>query len=134
MLFTQVTAPALNHSLVIVVNKSNTINSLTLADLKRIFTKKNRIWPNKESIVPVDWEATTEARKQFSKKVHGKTVLEMREFWVLQSMTAGLTPPSTQKSAKAILMFVSNVPGAISYLPADECDDTVKMIRVPGVE
>lgn len=85
-------------------------------------------------MVPVDWEASSEIRKQFSKKVHGKSVLEMRDFWIQQSITVGLNPPTTLKSARAILRFVASVAGAISYLPADEVDDSVKTIKVYGLE
>ncbi len=49
----------------------------------------------------------------------------MAEYWVQQSMTQGLTPPSTQRSARAVLRFVASVPGAISYVPPAEVDDTV---------
>jgi ABC-type phosphate transport system substrate-binding protein len=134
-LYQPVPAAALNESLVIVVNKSNTIRAMTLSELRRIFTKQKRFWSDRElsdreSIVPIDWEATSEVRKSFSKYVLGKSVLEMREFWVLQSMTVGLSAPITQKSTKAILRFVANVPGAISYVPANEVDLSVKSIRV----
>jgi ABC-type phosphate transport system substrate-binding protein len=130
-----VPAAAPNQSLVIVVNKSNAIKTTTLSELRRIFTKQKRFWgeaelSNRESIVPVDWEATSEVRKSFSKYVLGKSVLEMREFWVLQSMTVGLSAPITQKSTKAILRFVANVPGAISYVPANEVDNSVNTVKV----
>jgi len=124
-----------NHSLVIVVNKSNTIKTMTVYELRRIFTKQRRFWGDRElvdrqSIVPVDWEAKSDVRKSFSKYVLGKSVMEMTEFWVLQSMTVGLTAPITQKSTKAILRFVAIVPGAISYVPANEVDLSVKTIKI----
>ena len=49
----------------------------------------------------------------------------MAEYWVQQSMTQGLAPPSTQRSARAVLRFVASVPGAISYVPPADVDDTV---------
>lgn len=123
-------ASALDHPLVIVVNKSNNEKTMTLSELARIFKKEKRFWSDREAIVPVDWEATSEVRKSFSKHVLGKSVLEMREFWVQQSMTVGLSAPITQKSTKAILRFVANVPGAISYVPANEVDQSVKTVKV----
>jgi len=57
-------------------------------------------------------------------------VREMADFWIQQSITQGLAPPSTQKSARAILRFVASVPGAISYVPRGEADESVKVIGV----
>lgn len=130
MLYQPVPASALNQGLVIILNNLNNEKTLTLSELARIFKKEKRFWSDRESIVPVDWEATTEVRKSFSKYVLGKSVREMREFWVQQSMTVGLSAPITQKSTKAILRFVANVPGAISYVPANEVDHSVRIVKV----
>ena len=115
---------------VIVVNKANPVRSVTIADLRRIFMKQNRMWSHGESMVPVDWDATSEIRQAFSKAILGRSVREMAEFWVQQTMTQGLAPPSTQKSSRAILRFVASVPGAISYVPPAEVDDSVKVIKM----
>lgn len=117
-------------NLVVIVNKSNPITSLPLAELRRVFRKQTRMWRHGDSMVPVDWDATSEVREQFCRVVMGRTVREMSDFWVQQSITQGLAPPSTQKSARAILRFVANVPGAISYVPRDDADDSVKIIAV----
>ena len=66
----------------------------------------------------------------FSKQVLNRSVREMAEYWVQQSMTQGLTPPSTQRSARAVLRFVASVPGAISYVPPAEVDDTVNVVAI----
>lgn len=81
-------------------------------------------------MVPVDWDSTHYLRSVFSKNTLNRSVREMQEYWVQQSMTQGLTPPSTQRSARAILRFVASVPGAISYLPPNEVDDTVNVVPV----
>jgi hypothetical protein len=54
----------------------------------------------------------------------------MAEYWVQQSMTQGIAPPSTQRSTRAILRFVASVPGAISYVPVEEVDDTVNIVVI----
>ena len=126
-------APATVTTLAIVVHQDNPASALTVADLQRIFRKQMRMWPHGESVVPVDWDATSEVRQEFSRRVLGRTVREMSEFWVQQSLTQGLTPPSTLKSSRAMLRFVASVPGAIGYLPAGEADETVRTIVVKGL-
>jgi len=123
---------AAQPAFVIVVNKENPITSITIVELQRIFRKQTRMWPHAESIVPVDWVATSELREAFCRQVLGRSVREMAEFWVQQSITQGLAPPSTQRSARAILRFVASVPGAISYVAPADVDDSVKTIKLAG--
>jgi ABC-type phosphate transport system substrate-binding protein len=120
------------QSFVIVVNKANPVKSMTVTELRRIFMKQARMWPHAESVVPVDWDATSEIRQAFSRQVLNRSVREMGEYWVQQSVTQGLAPPSTQKSSRAVLRFVASVPGAISYIPPSEVDDSVNIVKVTG--
>jgi hypothetical protein len=124
---------AQNPPFVIVVNRKNPVKTLTLVELRRIFMKQSRMWPDAEPMVPVDWESTTYMRQVFSRMVMNRSVREMAEYWVQQSMTQGLAPPSTQRSARAILRFVAGVPGAIAYMPPNDVDDTVNVVKVIGL-
>jgi ABC-type phosphate transport system substrate-binding protein len=119
---------------VVIVNKANPAKALTLVELRRIFMKQSRMWSHAEPMVPVDWDSTSEVRQLFSKQVLNRSVREMAEYWVQQSMTQGIAPPSTQRSARAVLRFVASVPGAISYVPQADVDDTVNVINVNGLQ
>jgi ABC-type phosphate transport system substrate-binding protein len=121
------------QSFVIVVNKANPVKSLTVTELRRIFMKQTRMWPHAESVVPVDWDATSAIRRAFSRRVLNRSVREMAEYWVQQSVTQGLAPPSTQKSSRAVLRFVASVPGAISYVPPSEVNDSVNIVKVTSI-
>ena len=123
---------AQENGFVVIVNKANTVRSLTLVEVRRIFMKQTRMWPHGESIVPVDWDATSPLRAEFSQRVLERSVRDMADFWVQQSMTQGLTPPSTQRSSRALLRFVASVTGAIAYIPARDLDDTVSVVKVPA--
>lgn len=118
---------------VVVVHKENPVGSLPVTELQRVFRKQTRMWPHGEAVVPVDWDATSGVRQEFSRRVFDRSVREMAEFWVQQNITQGLTPPSTLKSTRAILRFVVSVPGAIAYVPAGEEDETVKKIDIKGL-
>jgi ABC-type phosphate transport system substrate-binding protein len=115
---------------VIIANKSNPVKTLPTVELRRIFMKQSRMWPHAEPMVPVDWESTADIRQVFSKQVLNRSVREMAEYWVQQSMTQGISPPSTQRSARAVLRFVASVPGAISYVSPADVDDTVTVISI----
>ena len=115
---------------VVIVNEANTVKSLTKAELRRIFMKQSRMWSHGEAMVPVDWDSTHYLRAVFCRDVLNRSVREMAEYWVQQSMTQGLTPPSTQRSARAVIRFVASVPGAISYVSPADVDDTVNVISI----
>ena len=115
---------------VVVVHNANPVKSLTTLELRRIFMKQSRMWPHGEPMVPVDWDSRHYLRAVFSRDVMSRSVREMAEYWVQQSMTQGLTPPSTQRSARAVLRFVASVPGAISYVPPSEVDETVRVVPI----
>ncbi len=118
--------------LAVVVHKSNPVRTLTVLELRRVFMKQQRMWPHAETVVPVDWDATSAHREVFSRQVLARSVREMGDYWVQQGVTQGLTPPSTQRSTRAILRFVASVPGAIAYVPPAEVDDTVAIVKITG--
>ena len=118
---------------VIIVNKANEVKSLPIAEVRRIFMKQSRMWPNAEPMVPVEWDSTSYIRMVFCKQVFNRSVREMAEYWVQQSMTQGLAPPSTQRSSRAVLRFVASVPGAISYVPPADVDESVTVLKVTGL-
>ncbi len=118
---------------VIIVNKANPMKTLPVAEVRRIFMKQSRMWSHAEPMVPVEWDSTSAIRQVFSRRILNRSVREMAEYWVQQSMTQGLAPPSTQRSARAVLRFVASVPGAISYVSPGDADDTVAVIKVTGL-
>ena len=132
-----ISAPALqirqDPAFVVIVNKANPVKTLAVAELRRLFMKQTRMWPHAESIVPVDWDATSPHREAFSRQVLARSVREMGDYWVQQSVTQGLAPPSTQRSARAMLRFIASVSGAIGYLPPGDVDDTVSVVKVTGL-
>lgn len=115
---------------VVIVNNANPVKTLPLIELRRIFLKQSRMWPHGEPMVPVDWDSTTYVRQAFARQILQRSVREMAEYWMQQSMTQGIAPPSTQRSARAVMRFVASVPGAISYVPPSEVDDTVTVVTI----
>jgi len=117
----------------VVVNNANPVDTLTVAELRRIFMKQQRLWAHGDTIVPVDWDAASQMRRVFSQIILGRSVREMAEYWIRQSVTQGLAPPSTLSSDLAVARFVATVPGAIAYLSADAADRSVKRVRIDGL-
>ena len=121
-------------ALAIIVHKSNPVDSLTASELRRIFLLETQTWPNGRKITLVLREkgqperaAAIELVCQMSEAAFDRHVL----FQTFQG-TIGWGPRAIE-SAGAMLRFVFNVPGAIGYVPADQVDDSTKVVLIDGL-
>lgn len=105
-----------------------TISSRQLAD---IYMLKKTFWADKTQVVPVNREASSEAREKFSEAVFNLSPQELAEYWN-RLRFQGKLPPLVQTSDEAVLGFVRNVPGAIGYINASQVPADVKvLLRFP---
>lgn len=126
------TAFAYAEPIAVIVNKSNSQDELSIAELNRIYKGKMQKWPDGTKIVPINREFTAPIREAFSKAVHGKSLEKMKAYWYEQQYK-GVRPPMIQQSSVAVKRMVSNVPGGIGYIYLSEVDETVKVLKIEGL-
>jgi ABC-type phosphate transport system substrate-binding protein len=114
----------------IIVNKENSVTSLTKDQIKKIYTKKLTKWKNDEKIKPVDLQKSSEVRKNFSTAVLGKSVSAMRAFWQRQIFSGKGVPPPEKKTDAEVIEYVKSHSGAIGYVSASAGISDVKAISV----
>ncbi len=116
-------APLALDGLAIVVNPANSISTLTLNDLRAVFSGRYRDWNafGVESIAinPLSYQAGSDVYKGFQRMVMGMTKV---------TGNAVLMP-----SFDAMLQRVSELDGAIGYLPLSRIDDRVTVLAIDGV-
>lgn len=100
----------------IVVNKTTSIESITIEDLKKIFLKKQTKWKNGEKIYPVDLNESSRTREHFTDEVHGKRISAVKAYWQKQIFTGRGVPPPEKSSDKEVLEYVEKNEGAIGYI------------------
>lgn len=104
---------------------------ISIEQLADIYTLKKTFWNNKIQAVPINREASSVEREEFSQAVFELSTHEMGEYWNRLSFQ-GMLPPIIQTSDQAVLGFVRSVPGAIGYINADQKPDGVKiLLRLP---
>lgn len=116
-----VAVPYAIDGVAIIVNKANSVNDLTLEQLKSIFTGKMKQWTDGKPILALTRPATSGTREVFEEKVLGKGV----EF-----------DPSVQiKHDKASIDTVSKAITAIAFTSEGEVADNkaVKIVTVNGI-
>jgi ABC-type phosphate transport system substrate-binding protein len=117
--------------LLVIASPQVPVEKISIAQLSDIYALKKTQWSNAVPMVPVNREASSDARDNFSDTVFKMSSQELSEFWN-KLRFEGKHPPLTQISDHAVIGFVRSVPGAIGYVSADETPTGVKiLLRLP---
>ena len=124
---------AADQNLAIIVNQSNTIDDITLKELRTVFLGERSHWPNGRRITLVMMDPGEPERKAVLRDICRMNETEFSRHF-LQGLFTGevFVSPKTLASPTGVRKFVFNVPGAIGYVRASDVDGTVKVIRVNG--
>lgn len=82
------------------------------------------------AVTPVDQAPAAAVREAFSKKVVGRPVGAVQQYWQQKIFSGGDVPPATKGSDSAVLEFVRSTPGAIGYVSAGASTDGVKVLSL----
>lgn len=116
---------------VLIANAANPASELRLEAVARFYLKKSRKWPDGHPVVPVDQSATSPVRTTFTREVLGRTMGEMRDYWLKQTLSGADVPPVSRGADAEVIEFVAQEPGAIAYVSsATMLPDEVKALRV----
>ncbi len=106
----------------IIVHPSNPINDVTLQQLNDLFQGRTFDWTpfgGSGEVVPVSREAEAYSRQLFEERIMQNRAVTRNA--VLKA------------SAKDVIDFVANTPGAIGYAPLSQLDPRVRAIHIAGV-
>lgn len=122
-----------SEPLAIVVNRSNPMTEISLADLRRVFRGQRSRWSNGRRVTLVMRDRGAPEREAILRSLYGLAEEDYRRTY-LQAVFSGEASdhPKTLASTNGVLRFVYNVPGAIGYVRASEVDPSVKTLRVDG--
>ena len=129
------TAPAeeLTGDLAIIVNTSNPVESLSLAELRKVFLGERSHWPSGRRITVVMMEPGHPERLALIRQVCQMSESDFTRHFLHGVFTGEVfVSPKTLASAVGVRKFIFNVPGAIGYVRASEVDPSVKVIRIDG--
>lgn len=121
------TFPA-HADLYIIANKELPIEKLEKSDISAIYLLKKKHWENGEDIMPINLPATAEARTHFSAQVFDSTPEKLGSYWD-KMLFKGETPPVTQNSEQAVMMFVERIKGAIGYVETKPQSSQIKILQ-----
>jgi len=120
------------EALAIVVNKSNSVDNLSFAELRNVFLGERSQWPNGQRITIVMRDPAPE-RDVVLRQIFKMTEPDFSRYLLRSSFTGRVaSPPRQLSSAAGVRRFIFNVPGAIGYIKSSEIDDTIKVVRIDG--
>ncbi len=122
------------EDLAIIVNKSNPVENISLADLRKIFLAERSRWPNGRKVTIVMREQGRAERSAALKLIYRMREQDFNRYFLNIKFTGeALEEPKLLASSDGMIKFVFNVPGAIGYARASEVDSSVKVLRIDGL-
>ena len=115
----------------VIVNTSQTANTIEKAVLADIFQGKSTRWHDGSRIVPVDHSTQSPVRVTFTREVLGLSMPAAMSYWMRQVSGGGLRPPMVKETDEDVLAFVASNSGSIAYVAEDaDLPAAVKVLKI----
>jgi len=125
--------PEKERGLAIIVNRSNPVQDLSFAELRKIFLGERSHWSNGRRITVVMLDSGRPERQAVIKNVYQMKERDFNRYFMQATFVGEVfSAPKTLATPTGARKFVFNLPGAIGYVPVDDVDDSVKVVRVDG--
>ena len=117
---------------VVVVNRANPIQGISLQRLVDIYTGNKVTWSNNRKIYPVSLKSNMAITRSFFKTALGKSPREMKRVWIRLTLSGEAAPPKMVSTETETLAYVANNEGAIGFVGLKDVNENVRIIAVEG--
>lgn len=118
----------------IVVNSSNPVSNLTLAELRKIYFGDRQYWKGNLPVVLLMRSQGSHERDVVLRVIFEMTEDRYTKYWVAKVMRAEVSdPPASLYSFGMLQEGVRGNPGAIGYVNANDLRSGVKVLRIDGL-
>lgn len=107
---------AAEPAVVVVVHPDSQIRTIRKAELSKIFLKRLRTWQDGSPVEPVDQAPDSLARREFSRLVHRRSVVNIEVYWKRMIFSGRSVPPPEVTGDDKVLEYVRSTPGAVGYV------------------
>lgn len=123
------------RELVVIVNKANTVGSMSRAELSSIYLGKRKTWAAGETVKPCDFQEAGVDEEQtamghFSARYIKKDLASLKNYWIKMIFSGKGDPPPLLKKVEDVIRFVSEDPGSLGYLYSDQVTGAVRVVPV----
>lgn len=118
--------------LVVVTQKSSPLSTVSLSELRRLYTSEPVDGPDGAPLVPLNHPVGTPVRVAFDKLVLKMSADEAGRFWVDRRIRGQRGAPKAIPSLDLLCKAVANLKGTITYLRASDVTADLKVLAVEG--
>lgn len=126
-------APAAD-TVVVVVSPENPVTEMPRLHLSDLYMGRTSSFPNGESAEPIDQEPGSRVRQAFYETYLGRSLSEIKAHWSKAVFTGRGRPPRGVDNGEEMKEFLAGNPEAIGYIDRSLVDESVRVVRVTGME
>jgi ABC-type phosphate transport system substrate-binding protein len=123
-----------DEDLAVIVNKGNTVDNLTKAQLRRILLGEQESWPSGKKVRVILRSPGQPERDGVLRSICGLAEEAFTQH-LMQANFSGESgaPPKSLGSGAAVRQLVVTLPGGIGFVRVSDLNDSVKAVTVDGV-
>jgi ABC-type phosphate transport system substrate-binding protein len=104
-------------------------DALDISTVARLYLRQRRFWEDGTPVIPLNREAGSSLREEFSQRVFGASSDQMSGYWN-ERYFHGVLPPATLSSSAAMKRYIAAERNAIGYVEAEAADDSVRVALI----
>ena len=112
----------------IIANKGITVDSVTVAEAKKIWLGKKKQMPGGGVVKVSDLSVGDAVRHEFYKNIVHKKEKQLKAYWAKITFTGKGYPPKVFDSEAEVVDWVANTPGAMGYVSSAAVNDSVNVL------
>jgi len=122
----------------VIVHPKNPVGSLSLAELRHLFLKQSRRWPDGKAVLVINHKARSATRVAFDRAVLKMSPDQAATYWIKQRVRGRGHPPRSFRSSSIIVRIVAKQREAVAYVPVSTLVTAgvkakkVKVIKIDG--
>jgi ABC-type phosphate transport system substrate-binding protein len=120
------------HSINIITHPSVNVDTLTTAQLRRIYSMRQTLWADHSAIVVFVLPSKHKLHRAFAKKILRMFPYQLDRIWNKLTYSGVGAVPIVVDSPQALLNAVVATPGAIGYMEDDLNKNKLHIIKIKG--
>ncbi len=122
--------PVYAQSIEVIVHPDHDVTSIPKSELSKIFLKRLRTWADGTRAVPVDQVPDSSVRREFTRSVHERRVVNVEVYWKRMIFSGRAAPPPEMADDRTVIEFVRSTPGAVGYVSTLTRLEGVRSLRI----
>ena len=114
----------------VIVHPDNPVQTLSRAEVSKIFLKRVAKWNDGLKVTPVDQPVSAPVRETFSLEIHKRSAAKIRSHWQQQIYSGRGVPPAERSSDTAVVEFVAANRTAVGYVSVGTNLGSVRVVEV----